>query len=233
MKIVSLVLLAALLSCKSALAQGVIANRGALDVLLGSSRADEGFESLPIAPGGAVGSDGLLSSTNSWGGNGLNLVVPGITFESTGTDGNYTIRWAGDNFRGIATRTIAGGIDLRLDFWDPTAAFGIDLKDSPTFRSVNLAGIIVYGADDSTMIYQDNAFGLVDPANGTFFGFQNPTGIGSVVFSVTSQGPFYDFFSPAIDNLAFSTTAVPEPTTLSLAIVAMGALFAIRRRRKP
>jgi hypothetical protein len=71
---------------------------------------------------------------------------------------------------------------------------------------------------------------VTDPANGTFFGFQNPGGIGSVVFGITSQGPLFDNYSPYIDNLSFG--AVPEPSTPALVLVAFGviALRYVRRR---
>jgi hypothetical protein len=234
MKIGKLLLLAVLVCIASSTsAQSVIANRTALDVLLGGNRADESFETLPIQGAGAAGGSGLLSSTNDWDGAGFNLVVPGITLESTGSGGNYTIWWNGTGFRGLSTKTIAADVGLRLDFWNPTEAFGIDLHDYPTFRTIGLAGITVYGADDLTVIYQDNAFDITDPANGTFFGFQNGSGIGAVLFNVTVPGPnFDDNNSPVIDNLAFSTVAVPEPTTLSLAIIATAALLLVRRHRK-
>jgi len=230
MKIKKLVLLTGLCCtfCSSAFAQGIIANRSALNAFLGSNRSDEGFEALSI-DGGGVGSDGLLSSTNSWGGNGLNLVVPGVTFEAD--PNNYTIWWYGNGAGPGTTRTIQANGFLKLDFWNPTAAFGIDLKDYPDTRTVGLAGISVYAADDTTLLYQNNSFDITDPAGGTFFGFENPSGIGQVIFSTTVPGPFYNSRSPFIDNLAFSTAVVPEPTTLSLAVIATAALLVARHRR--
>jgi hypothetical protein len=234
MKIEKILFLTLLLAnfCSTIFGQSIVANRTALDILLGNNRVDEGFETIPIGDNSAVTSDGLLSSTNSWGGGteDFNLVVPGVTFESTGAfPAFYGIRWGGHNFCGT-TKTISAGIGLRLDFWDPTVAFGIDLKDYPATRSVNLAGITIYGADDSTVLYQNNTFSITDPNSGTFFGYENPAGIGSVLFTVTQPGPFYEDKSPTIDNLSFST--VPEPSTVSLALAALGFLaFRYARRR--
>lgn len=94
----------------------------------------------------------------------------------------------------------------------------------------------IYGADDATILYQDNGINLTDPANGVFFGYQFAGGIGAVEFTtVSGADPNNDvphIFSPKVDDLAFSTEAVPEPTTLSLAVVGVAALLAVRRYRK-
>jgi hypothetical protein len=84
---------------------------------------------------------------------------------------------------------------------------------------------------DSTVIYQNSSFNITDPANGTFFGFQNTNGgIGSVVFSTAVPGPFYNSRSPYIDNLSFG--AVPEPSTIALMTVGLSAFVIIRRLRR-
>jgi hypothetical protein len=224
-----LVLIAGLLLCFacSTLAQGIIANRAALNLLLGGNRADEGFELGPVPEGGGQGSNGLLSSTNNWGDAGLNLIIPGITVEAD--PNNYIIWWYGNNIGPGTTKTIQANGFLKLDFWSPTSAFGVDLKDYPSTRTVYLAGITVYGADDTTLVYQSNSFDITDPASGSFFGFESPSGIGSVIFSTAVPGPFYNSRSPFIDNLSFST--VPEPSTISFAFLGLGAL-ALRLRKK-
>lgn len=211
--------------CFSTLAQSVIANRTALDTLLGSNRSDENFESLLIGSGAVVG-PGNLSATNNWGG----LDVSGITLESLGDPNNYNIQLNGPNFRGASTRTIAGGVGLKVDFWNPADAFGVELKDSNPTRSFTLAGITIYGGDDTTVLYQNNSFDVTDPANGTFFGYEYSGGIGSVVFAVTQAGPLFDNFSPYVDNLSFSTAPIPEPSTLCLSLLSLGLCF--RRFRK-
>jgi hypothetical protein len=225
--------------CFSTLAQSLVADRTTLNVLLDTYRVDEGFQNMPDIGNGAVASDGSLSSTstNSWG---PGHVVSGVTFESMGTNtyvdgvpyGNNYIQLNGDGFRGISSRTITAGLSLRVDFWTPTSAFGLDLLDYPAGQTISLAGITVYAADDTTVIYQNNSFSIPNTSSGLFFGFENTNGgIGSVVFSVTSPGPFDQGESPIIDNLSFGSS-VPEPTTVSLAVVAAGALWWMRRRQR-
>lgn len=220
----------------SVFGQSIIANREVLNALLGSNRADEGFETAN--PGGAATGGGTLTSTN-WGSDPFSgLVISGISFRSTypvQTPEEYWIQWNGTGFKGIPSKNIFSSGSLMVDFGSPTIAFGIDLKDFTLYRNTLVAGVTVYGADDTTVIYQDNSITLSDPANGVFFGYQFGSGIGGVEFrTVSGADPNNDaphIFSPKIDNLAFSTISVPEPSTVWLTLLGIGAL-AFRLRRK-
>lgn len=207
--------------CLSLPGQGVIVNRTALEGMIGPHRADEGFETLPIPDNSGVGSDALLSATNSWGGNGLGLVVPGITIESP-----FTLQWIGNNSRGAITRTIAGMGELWVDFWNPTTAFGVDVKDYAFGPRNFIGGVTVYGADDLTILYTDNNIVLTNgnPALGIFFGYQHSGGIGKVQFFTVEANPLDPGYSPQIDNLSFSTAPIPEPSTVAIALLGLSAL---------
>lgn len=123
-----------LVGCHSAMAQSLVADRTALDTLLGSSRVDEGFEGINLNDGTAVGGPGFLTSDSMWGPYGPGLISSGITIESTYTpsiDSSYFIDWYGNNFGGNLTHVISGGKGLKIDFLSPAFAFGLDLKDFP------------------------------------------------------------------------------------------------------
>jgi len=233
MKNISSFLFIGLLST-SALAQGVLGDRNALNALLGGNRIDEGFEAIAIQDGAADGGPGLLSSTNDGGFGGV--IVGGITLESgflPKEESGYFILWHGNDERGTITKTISAGMSLRIDFWEPTPAFGIDLKDYEIGPSSLAAGITVYGADDITVLYTGSlALANPNPAAGVFFGYDNSLGggIGSVVFNNALQGPGELGYSPQIDNLSFSI--VPEPSTVALGLLSCGALAVLARKRR-
>lgn len=200
--------------------QGVIADRAMLNGILGSQRADEGFESIGLTDGQGQGGDAVLSATNLWGGWPNPLVISGITFESP-----FSIHWNGNNSGGSITKEISGMEQLSVDFWNPTWAFGIDLKDYATFPRALIAGVTVYGADDLTVLYTDNNIVMTNgnPAAGVFFGFQDPNGIGKVLFTTIVPG-VQTGWSPQIDNLSFSTAPIPEPSTVAIALLGLSAL---------
>lgn len=205
--------------------QSIIASRTDLNGLLGSQRADEGFELYgePDNGGSAIG--GYLSATNGY------PVVNGMTIVTTNPDANAPdswIQWNGNGLLGSTTKTIGTSYGLRLDFWSPTLAFGLDVKDYPDSRTVFTYGITVFAADDTTILYSNDSFDMSDPANGVFFGYQNPNGgIGSVILETISgidSGEVGFLSSPFIDNLAFSTAPIPEPSVMAFGLLGLGAL---------
>src|SRR5262245_22026590 len=127
MKLVPLLFFLAFL-VPSVVAQSILVDRNALNTLLGSNRTDEDFESIGLSDGTGDGGAGELSSTNSWGPYNPGPIVSGLTIRSISASNSY-LQWNGNNISGPTTRTIQGGDNVLVDFWNPTTAFGIDLKD--------------------------------------------------------------------------------------------------------
>lgn len=83
---------------------------------------------------------------------------------------------------------------------------------------------------DSTTASASHAIGAPGAGNGdTFFGFVAPLGLSitdlSLTWSTTSG-------LPGFDDLAFTTTVVPEPTSAA-ALLGLGGLTMLARRRRP
>jgi hypothetical protein len=82
--------------------------------------------------------------------------------------------------------------------------------------------VTIYAADDTTVLNTFTGIAIAHPP--IFFGYQDSSGIGRVVFA--SGGAW----SPLIDNLTFSP--VPEPSTLGLLAAGLAALVGAARRRR-
>lgn len=223
MKIILLTIIVGFLSIRSMPGQSIIADRLALNAILGAQRINEGFETYN-QNGGASKGPGIMTAAD-WDGV-PNLVVSGITLRSTYPSSDLRwIQWNGNGFNGNITQTIYSSGSLMLEFEYATSAFGIDLKDHGFERECFTAGVTVYAADRSTILYTVNTLNLTDPTGGLFFGYQSPSGIGAVEFFTVVGADPGDYvphiFSPKIDNLSF---AVPEPSTFAFALLGLSTL---------
>lgn len=202
--------------CPSAEAGSELASRAELDALVGVNRVDEGFEG-PVIPVGATlwtGSDPVkhVDSTTLYQGQGPGLVVDGIRIVSTNPDQtgqNAWLQWNGDQYFGMQTQSIYTDRQLQVDFLSPVTVFGVDLEDYPLFPITDVGRVQVYAADDVTLLHE--ALVTVADEPGTFFGYRHAAGIGRVVFG-TAVGD--TSLSPQIDDLVFSTIALPPEPTL-------------------
>lgn len=203
----------------------VIESRSDLNSQLGPNAVTEGFESylFPADTARRVGT--VLDSSSVIEGQGPGLVVEGVRFVQSDRNGEG-LQW--DRQTQSAAMVTDG--KLIVDFTIPTTHFGLDMFWFDVgFPLAHPATVQVYGADDVSLNYSVNIFEPFAP-NSRFFGFADNGGIGRVVLfrdEGESEG-----VSPIIDNLTFGFTPVPEPGTLTLALLGLGGCLILRWKKK-
>jgi hypothetical protein len=200
-----------------------IANRAALNALLGANQTLETFELFTNTD--QIASDQTLNSSADWAGQGAGKVAAGVNYTAGGgymflnTDGYY----------GLSSHTLgdaAGGRALDLAYTAPVTAFGLDLQG---YAGYSGSGLISVYDTAGVLLSATNVQAGYDGAS-SFFGWQNAGGIGRVVIAAGGNGYIM------IDNHGYGANAiaaVPEPATWALMIVGFGFVgAAVRRERK-
>jgi len=232
-----LFLLGLILSVAGISYAGEISDRTTLESILGSNAVTEDFETLPVPSSTAWGFypavDELNSTsiiTNNTINYGPGLVVPGIRFINM-----HDMNWFGPDIWGQTSRGILSfnydgivGHSMSIDFVNPTPAFGMDLSNIYNIGapSDDIYTIRIYGADDLTLL--DTSAGIpIDQAIKVFYGYSNESGIGKIDILSAKQE-----WSPALDNITFASSVVPEPVSSILFLFGAGSLGALAFRRK-
>jgi hypothetical protein len=234
--------LALLLGCSALARAGFLTNRAQLDSVLGSFAVTENFEKFNVANGNAApltDAQGnpiqTLDSTTVANGQGPGLVIPGVTFSTTGFQ---ALQWNGADYFGQPSKNLqAESKPIRVTFDTRTLAFGLDMTVFQGFPDT--ANVTIFSADNTTVL-ATGVFNVPDTTdtNGhvipVFLGYQDESGrgIGSVLIDNVQQT-----WSINIDNVEFGLGGppiIPEPastTLLGTAVVGI-SLYAIRRRRQ-
>ncbi len=194
--------------------------RGDLNAILGTSTLDD-FETYRIADGSADNMGTFtLNSASLVNGQGPGLVNPGASYMDPS---QAQLQWNGNQYFALNTKTIlsngtTGEIDILYSSF--TQAFGVDLQ--------NFSG---FPYDATVDVFNGNSmvgtFNLSLSGGGgetMFAGWRNDGGITAAKIHSANYP-----WSPIIDNSQYGTT-VPEPTTL--AVLGIGALVLLRRRKK-
>jgi hypothetical protein len=203
----------------------VVADRAALDALLGGAAVTEGFESFTICYGCAVNLDvAVLNSNSIANGQGPGLVVPGVNFVTS-----QQVQLNGPGYYGQPSNNILSNSNsswLMIDFTVLTSAFGMDLLTFAGYPDV--ATVTVFATDDITPLATISGISI-PTSSPVFFGYEDAAGIGKVVLTGTFG------WSPLIDNVTFGPTSVPEPaTSLLLGAGLFGAaLVRSKMKRRP
>lgn len=188
---------------------GEIFSQSELSTLLGGNLTMEDFEGNGLLGSGQI-SGSFLNSTAIFGGYGPGLVQAGVDYSS------QALFWNDNGYFGLNTRTLGDASGWRnyettITYTAPVTAFGFDMQGYSGFTMTG--SVTVYDTSNNVL--------TVNSVNGGFFGWENLGGIGRVVVSADNDGYIM------IDNHGYG--AVPEPA--SLAVLSLGALAALRRRR--
>jgi len=178
---------------------------------------------------------------------GPGLVLPGATYSSklaTGETALGPLQWDGTNYRQATSRKLdaAQNKTINISFTPNAAGFGVDLATfgnvgATTFAPLQ-AQITVYD-QFNTVLGTETVTLNVDSGGApitTFVGFLGSNAnqkISSVdITSLPTTGQNIEF-SPLIDNVEYSTSAIPEPASiLSAGVAIAGLLFYRLRKRK-
>ncbi|MBI1331981.1 MAG: PEP-CTERM sorting domain-containing protein [Armatimonadetes bacterium] len=199
-----------------------ILTRGDLNSILSTSTTDD-FETFNVADQDATTLFGnsVLDSTTTYDSQGPNLVHSGAFYVDSS---EYDFQWNGDHYFGLNSKTLvangtSGGVEIVYN--TPVGAMGVDAMaysgygyagTMKVYSGVNLLGTV--------------NFSLSGTAGETvFLGWQST----QLITSVSISSPAYSW-SPIIDNHTYgSVGTVPEPA--SMAVLGLGALALVRRRR--
>ena len=200
-----------------------IANRTALQTILGGGGTIENFEALATSGAGAILTCPTLTSASICNGQGPGLVQPGLTFSGPDSLQWNNIGWFGAPSRELQVRTGP----IVIDFATAPDAFGVDLRTFSSFPGD--ANMDIYGADDTTLLGSITGIALSVTGIPVFAGWQDAGGIGRVVLTQTLQS-----WSPIIDNLEYgASAAIDTPEPASAAMLGLGlAVLALRRQKR-
>lgn len=194
------------------------ATRAAFDAAVPGA-AFEDFEEANVA----AGSTGLMTGP-------LDASTNNAIFSSGDIIADLSITVLGANNLFVSGPGFANYVSHAISFNSPSTsspqitidflggdvnAFALDLTSNPDGNNVTVTAFS--GADDLGSTVVNNVLGA-----GTFFGLMSTSGL---ITSVTlSNGNFF-----GVDNIAFGTVAVPEPS--ALALFAAGLVVVAHRRR--
>jgi hypothetical protein len=186
----------------------------------------ETFESGTSAPNTFVPCPSPESSTSNNGCFGLGALLPGIQYQTNGSD-----LPPGQEFAlGDGTATLHG---TRLLFTNnPTGSFDIFLTAS---NAIGLDVLLFSGGSIDVNVFDPSnaliqTFTLATTNAGVFFGVISDSGLIGHINLATSVTPNSNY--EGVDNVAFGLTAasVPEPSTLGMLGLGAAALALARRR---
>jgi hypothetical protein len=205
-------------------AGAIVADRTALNALLGASAVNENFEAFRVADGTEQGVGTSLDSTSVVSGQGPGLVVPG--FELVDIAAGSQLEWQGNNYFNLPTKTIGTSTSLGLvvRFTGFVTAVGMDVLAYGGYP--NHTTVTVFATDDTTVL---DTIGPIFGSGNTpivpgFAGYFDADGIGQLLVTIP-QGEF----GPVIDNLEFGH--VPEPGTFALVGLALAGMGLAKRRK--
>ena len=201
----------------------VISSRNDLTVQLGAAAVTEDFEGYVFPVGNAQRVGTVLDASSVIEGQGPGLVREGARFIQDDINGEGLI-WDRQTHSGAM---VTDG-RLVVDFTVPTTHVGFDLFWF--FALAHPATIQVFGADDLSLTHSVQIFEPASP-DSVFFGFSDNAGIGRLVLFRQEGGDTLGV-SPIIDNVTFGFAPVPEPGTLTLALLGVGGCLILRWRRK-
>jgi hypothetical protein len=218
------------------LAAGALAAPAAqADIVRSISGTTIGFDGLvvlPSAPNGPVNAGSGVTVSSVGGGLSLGEApFPGAW--DLGTNGFWSL---GKTFAGVngGVDPLAGAASLRFDFATPQAQVGGFMNFDPGFETFGIPELLSFAAYDAGGNELESWFlpldAIVTPPAPDDINFGQFYGIGRLSADIAS----FVVFGPyaVIDDLTFTTTPIPEPSTYAMLLAGLGLLGFMARRRR-
>jgi hypothetical protein len=188
----------------------------------------DGLVVLPSAPNGPV-SAGSGVSVSSVGGS----LTLGEAFGGAWSLGDNGFWSLGKTFAGVdgGVDPLTGAASIRFEFASLQAQVGGFMNFDPGFETFGIPEVLSFAAYDSGGNELESWFlpldAIVTPGafnGGEFYGIGRET---ADIASFVVFGPY-----AVIDDLTFTTTPIPEPSTYALLLAGLGLLGFMARRRR-
>lgn len=183
-----------------------IPNRAALTALLGGGGTTDDFETFSLGFGGQAYGPGLITSTSTFDGQGPGLVNAGASYSAP-----YGLFWEGNGYYDLNTQTLGDSAvsgPITITYTSPVQAFGFDMQ--------NYVG---YGDSGSVAVYgPGNTLLDLSSVDGGFFGWENLSGITSVVITANFDADNYIM----IDNHTYGNVGSVPDSTSTMALLGFG-----------
>ena len=192
-----------------------------------SGTGTETFSGTDVYTGATTINSGTLAVTGSLTGGGAVTVNTAGTLTGTGEiSGAVTVSGGAINLVDGSTGTLTLGNGLTLS----SGSLAFEIASGGASDLINVTG----GSVSATGAVAVNITGLAGFGTGTYnlISAASSSGLSNLVLGTTPGGPFNYSLQSNASGEQLVVSAVPEPATLTLAMISVGALLLLRRKAR-